>query len=182
MNIEIVNLNVENLRDAPEWPGHPFSCKYCIYWEFPEACIDPVKEKRKDMMRRKSDWVRRVNNEFGNCAKIVYGDGESIGYAQYAPPRHLPNSAGYDSGPPSDDAVLIACLFIPQRQFRGLDIGRQLLHSIIDELRKKGIQAIETFARKDDPENPSGPVELYFRNGFKIHRDDQEFPLMRLDL
>ena len=182
MNIEIANLNVENLKDAPEWPSHPFSCKYCIYWEFPEACIDPVKEKKKDMMRRKLDWVRSVNNEFGNCGKIVYGDGESIGYAQYAPPRHLPNSAGYDSGPPSDDAVLIACLFIPQRQFRGLGIGRQLLHSIIDELRQREKKAIETLARKGNSCNPSGPVELYLRNGFKIHRDDQEFPLMRLDL
>ncbi len=182
MNIEIVNLNVADLKDAPEWPGHSFSCKYCIYWEFPEACIDPVRETKKDMMQRKLKWLQSVNNEFGNCGKIVYGDGESIGYAQYAPPRHLPNSAGYASGLPSDDAVLIACLFIPQRQFRGLGIGRQLLHSIIDELREKGIQAIETFGRKDDPENPSGPVELYLRNGFKIHRDDQEFPLMRLDL
>lgn len=182
MNIEIVNLTEENLMDAPEWSRHPFSCKYCLYWEFPDECIDPASEKKKDMMGRKSEWLRNVNNEFGNCGKIVYGDGQSIGYAQYAPPRHLPNSAGYDSGPPSDDAALIACLFIPQRQFRGLGIGRRFLHSVIDESRKKGIQAIETFGRKGDPENPSGPVEFYVRNGFRIHKDDKEFPLMRLDL
>jgi len=182
VNIEIVNLTEENLMDAPEWSRHPFSCKYCLYWEFPDECIDAASEKKKDMMGRKLEWLRNVNNEFGNCGKIVYGDGESIGYAQYAPPRHLPNSAGYDSGPPSDDAVLISCLFIAQEQFRGAGVGSLLLHSIIDELRVKGIQAVETLGRKGDPENPSGPVEFYLRNGFRVHKDDEEFPLLRLDL
>jgi len=41
MKIELVNLIEENLRDAPEWGSYPFSCKYCIYWEFSEECIDP---------------------------------------------------------------------------------------------------------------------------------------------
>jgi len=56
------------------------------------------------------------------------------------------------------------------------------VHSIIDELRQREKKAIETLARKGNSCNPSGPVERYLRNGFKIHRDDQEFPLMRLDL
>jgi len=176
MNIEIVNLTGENLKDAP------VCCKYCLYWEFPDECIEPAKEQKKDVMRKKLEWLRSVNNEFGNCGKIVYVDGKSIGYAQYAPPRYLPNSLSYDSGPPSDNAVLISCLFILQKDFRKLKLGSKLLHNIIDELRKRGIKAVETFARKRNPENPSGPVEFYLKNGFRIDKDDKEFPLMRLDL
>jgi len=134
------------------------------------------------MLARKLIWLRRTLREFGNCGKILYVDGRGVGYAQYAPPEYLPNSAEYDSGPPSDDAVLIACLFVAQQKFRGSGLGNHLLRSIIDDLRARGDRAVETFARKGDPENPSGPVEFYLRNGFRIHRDDEEFPLMRLDL
>jgi len=182
MSTEILNLTKQTLKDAPEWASHPFSCKYCIYWELPEECIDPAKEERNDMLRKKSGWLQRVNSEWGNCGKIVYLDGQSIGYAQYAPATCLPRSADYDSGPPSDDAVLISCLFIPHKRFRRLGIGSQLLHSIIDELKQRQKKAIETFARKGSPDSPSGPVEFYLRNGFRIHRDDKEFPLMRLEL
>jgi GNAT superfamily N-acetyltransferase len=182
MNIEIVNLTERTLRDAPEWPNHPFSCKYCVYWEYPEECTDPATEQKEEMFVKKLGWLQRVTKAFGACGKLVYGDGEPIGYAQYAPSNYLPGSAGYASGPPSDDAVLISCLFIPKAKFRRLGIGSQLLRSVIDELKKeKKEKAIETFARKGNPGNPSGPMEFYLANGFQIHRDDKEFPLMRLD-
>ena len=182
MNIEIVNLTEENLIDAPEFTGHPFSCKYCIYWEYPKECVYPATEQKEEMFARKLSWVQTTIREFGACGKLLHADGKSIGYAQYAPPNHLPGSVEYDCGPPSDDAVLISCLFITQRQFRGLGFGSQVLHSITDELRERGGKAIETFGRKRNPENPSGPAEFYLRKGFRIHRDDQGFPLMRLDL
>jgi GNAT superfamily N-acetyltransferase len=182
MNIEIVNLTEESLMDAPEWPSHPFGCKYCIYWELPQECLDPAREQKMDMIAKKLGWLRRVNNEWGNCGKMVYLSGQAIGYAQYAPSRYLPRSADYDSGPPSDDAVLISCLFIPEKQFRRLGIGNQLLHSIIDGLKERHQEAVETFARRGSSDNPSGPVELYLTNGFHIYRHDKELPLMRLDL
>jgi GNAT superfamily N-acetyltransferase len=182
MNIEIVNLSEENLVDAPEWSAHPFSCKYCIYWEYPEERVDAASEQQQEMSDKKRAWFRRTLREFGNCGKILYADGRGTGYAQYAPPGRLPNSAEYDAGPPSDDAVFLSCLFIAQPQLRGSGLGSRLLRSIIDDLTARGVTAVETFARKGNPENPSGPVELYLRNGFGIHKDDREFPLMRLEL
>lgn len=183
MNLEIVDLTEENLIVAPEWDNHPFSCKYCIYWEYPEECVDPATEQKQEMLTKKLSWLQTVTKEFGTCAKLVYGDREPIGYAQYAPAHYLPRSASYTSGPPSDDAVLISCLFIPRAELRRLGVGSQLLHSIIRELKKeKKKKAIETFARRGGSDNPSGPLEFYLRNEFRIHRDDEEFPLMRLDL
>ncbi len=182
MKIEVVNLTEENLRGAPEWESHPFSCKYCIYWEFPEECIDPAMERKEDMIRKKLKWLRSTYQDFGNCGKMIYVDGKPAGYAQYAPPGLLPRSADYHSGLPSDDAVLISCLFIPHQEFRGLGLGSRLLQSIINDLRKREIRAVETFARKGKSNSPSGPVEFYLKNRFRIHKDDIEFPLMRLDL
>lgn len=57
-----------------------------------------------------------------------------------------------------------------------------MLRNIIEDLKSRGVRAVETFARKGSPDNPSGPFEFYLKNGFKVLRDDPEFPLMRLDL
>lgn len=181
MKIEIVNLGIENLKDAPEWDSHPFSCKYCIYWEYPEECIDPKREKKKENLQKKIAWLKNTLNKFGNCGKILYVDKKAVGYAQYAPPEFLPNSFRY-SVKPDDDAVLISCLFIVQKEFRRNGLGKKLLQSIIDDLSSRKIKALQTFARKNNPGNPSGPAEFYQKNGFKIHKDDKEFPLMRLEL
>ena len=182
MDIQIVNLNEESLRDAPEWPAHPFSCKYCVYWEYPEVCVDPATERKEELFTKKLTWLRRTLKDFGSCGKLLYVDGRGVGYAQYAPPGYLPNAAEYPAGPPDDNAVLISCLFVAQEQYQGKGLGRQLLRSIVAELRGSGLKAIETFGRKGNPENPSGPAEFYLRNGFRIHKDDKEFPLLRLEL
>ncbi|MFU8796548.1 MAG: GNAT family N-acetyltransferase [Dehalococcoidia bacterium] len=182
MKIEITDLDEEHLKDAPEWSVRPFSCRYCIYWEYPEDSVGPATERKEEMFSRKLAWLRRTLKDFGSCGKLLYIDGKGAGYAQYAPPWYLPNSAQYESGPPGCDAVLLSCLFIAHERLRRSGLGSRLLCSIIDELRAKGARAIETFARRGDPGNPSGPVELYLRNGFRVHNDDKEFPLMRLDL
>jgi len=182
MNIEIVNLTEGNLRDAPEWPAHPYSCKYCIYWEYPANCVDAATEQKEAMLAKKRAWLRRTLKDFGDCGKLLYADGRGVGYAQYAPPEYLPNAAEYPAGPPDINAVLISCLFVAQEEFRRSGLGSRLLVSIIDELRSRGAEAIETFGRKGNPENPSGPADLYLRNGFRTHTDDKEFPLLRLEL
>jgi len=173
MKIKIFDLAEENLKDIPEW----FSCKYCIYWEFPCS----KKEKKEDMLRMKLEWLKNTKKRFGNCGKLIYVDRKCVGYAQYAPPESLPNSKNY-SIKPNKDAVLISCLFISKKESRNLGLGTLLLKSITDELRKEKTKTVETFARKNNPENPSGPVEFYLKNGFKIYKDDKEFPLMRLGL
>jgi len=59
----------------------------------------------------------------------------------------------------------------------------KLLESIILDLKKRGFKAIETFARKGASNNPSGPVKLYFKKGFRIKDEtNPEFPLVRLEL
>ncbi len=182
MKIKILNLTKENLKDTPEWKNHPFSCKYCIYWEFPELCIDPLKEEKQEMFLKKLQWLQKTHKIFGNCGKIAYISNKAVAYAQYAPPELLPNSKNYQAGPPNKDAVLISCLFIPQKEFQHLGIGSQVLQNIIHELKERKIKAIETFARKNNPANPSGPVAFYLKNRFKIIKDDVEFPLLRLAL
>jgi len=181
MKIEIANLTEESLQDAPEWESHPFSCKYCLYWECPPEA-GPATLTRDEALRRKTDWLRRTNALFGHCGKLAYVDGVAAGYAQYAPAELLPVAASYPAGPPSSHAVLISCLFVPQRRFRGLGLASRLLESVLAESRQRGVTAVETFARRGRADNPSGPEGFYLARGFRTLRDDAEFPLLHLDL
>lgn len=181
MKVVIRDLTEENLKDTPKFTGHPFSCKYCVYWEYPEE-FDQAKKVGEELLEKKLEWFKKTRGDFGNCGKILYVDGNAAGYAQYAPPEFLPNSFSYPSGPPSQNAVLISCLFIPGKDFRGLGLGSLLLKTILDELKKREFGAVETFARSGKANNPSGPVEFYLKNGFRIHKNSSEFPLMRLEL
>ncbi len=182
MKFQTAPLTEENLGDAPEWDAQPWSCKYCLYWEYPELLGDPGKEDRTANLEKKLAWIRRVRTEFGDCGRLLYAGGQAVGYAQYAPPRFLPNTRNYPAGPVSHDAVFVACLFFPCRLHRGRGWGSVLLQDVLRELRRRGVSAVETFARVGNAENPSGPVAFYLRHGFEILRDDPEFPLLRLNL
>ena len=96
--------------------------------------------------------------------------------------RFFPTAAEYPAGPVSGDAVFLACLFIPAAEQRERGLGSALLCAILKELRVRGLGAVETFARRGNPENPSGPVEFYLKRGFRVIREDPEFPLLRLEL
>jgi len=66
---------------------------------------------------------------------------------------------------------------------RNKGIGEMLLQNIIEDLRRRGVKAIETFARRGQADNPSGPMAVYVKNGFHIKdNSNPEFPLMRLVL
>jgi hypothetical protein len=57
-----------------------------------------------------------------------------------------------------------------------------MLKDLIVELKSGGFKALETFARKGSAENPSGPLELYLKQNFKVKIDKDDFPLLRLEI
>lgn len=134
---------------------------------------------------KKKEWFIKNLRTFGNCGKIVYEDKTPIGYAQYAPVSHFPQAKSYKSGRPErieDGTVFISCLYIGEEKQRGKGIGMKLLDAVIADLRDRGFKAVETFARRGSANNPSGPIELYLKKGFKIKDEiDLEFPRVRLE-
>ena len=182
MSINISNLAKGNLGSISTWDDYPFSCKYCLYWQCPDEYKRFKNAKKQTLIRKKSLWVQDTKRLFGECGKLLSLNGVPIAYAQFAPPEFLPGSAIYQSASPDYDAVLISCLFIPKLKNRGKGYGTELLENILIDLRARGIGAVETFARKGNPDNPSGPMSFYIKNGFSIVKDDDEFPLLRIDL
>jgi len=185
IEVDIIDITEANLGDIPE------PCRGCVYWEFPEE-FDRAKlektetQKRLGFEEKKREWFVQTLKEFGTCGKIVYYNGKPVAYAQFAPSEQLPNTSHYESQPVGkreEGVVFLSCLYISDKALRGKGIGEALLNNIIDDLKRRGFRAVETFARRGDSNNPSGPLEFYIKNGFIIKdKTNPEFPLMRLFL
>ncbi len=132
----------------------------------------------KEKLRRLSV----VEKAFGNCVKIARLNGVAIGFMQYAPTKYFPRVNSYVSGPPSEGAVFIACLYIMEKDQRRKGYGTVMLEELLKEVSKRGFKAVETFARTYSENNPSGPLAFYIRHGFEILRQKDDFPLIRLTL
>jgi GNAT superfamily N-acetyltransferase len=185
IEIDIVDINESIIKDIPE------PCRKCVYWEFPEDFEKEIsnEDSRKrdaELEVKKKEWFEHVMKEFGTCGKIVFYDDQPVGYAQYAPSTCLPNISAYESKPVGkleEGVVFLSCLYVTDPMLRGRGIGTKLLLNIIETLRRKGFRAIETFARRDQADNPSGPIAFYVKNGFHMKdRTNPDFPLMRMYL
>lgn len=171
--LRIERVNEDNFKEIPN------PCKYCLYWQtsgsFGEEMLKP------EMEQKKREWFNKVNSEFGSCIKTAYLNGTPIGFIQYASAKFFPRVEEYASGPPSEDAVFIACLYLTNKEERGKGLGTIMLENLVAELKERKFEALETFARKNSADNPSGPIKLYLKHNFKIKNDKDDFPLIRLD-
>jgi GNAT superfamily N-acetyltransferase len=167
-------IDEKNFKLVPE------QCRCCLYWQttgpYGESKLEPMNEKEK------KKWLHHVLTDFGSCMKVYCLNNTPIGFVQYALPKFFPRVKEYGSSPADKDAVFIACLYLPNKETRGKGLGTIMLNDLLTELRRRHVKAIETFARKDSTENPSGPLKFYLKHGFAIRSDEDNFPLVRLDL
>ncbi|MFQ5838447.1 MAG: GNAT family N-acetyltransferase, partial [Thermoplasmata archaeon] len=175
----LADLEIRRFADLDELPGSfegLGSCDVCIYWEYPGEFDRGVRDPTL-----KVNWISRVLKEFGNCGLQAVVEGRVVGFIQYAPPGYYGDRfKDYPSGPPSRDSVFISCLYVRDVSQRGRGIGAELLRSAVEELRTRGFGRIEALPRRSSEDNPSGPLELYLKQGFRIVSESDDFPLVRL--
>ncbi len=159
-------------------------CKGCVYWEYPGKC---GKVSSTEGSNLKLQWFERMWKIFGSCGKILYMNDKAVAYCQFAPPHHIENIGEYEKyiHAVSEDSVIITCLYVKEG-YRGNGLGRRILENVIEEIRRKGYKLIETFARDDSSDNPSGPSRFYLANGFEKVAcktwENARFSLLRLKL
>jgi GNAT superfamily N-acetyltransferase len=164
--------------DTPQVHQLALLCGGCVYWELPQDFDQGLTADQARLM--KAEWVGAHGAELP-VGRIALSGGEAIGFIQFGPPELYPRCLEYDSGPVSDDALLITCLFVKPGN-RGSRVAQGLLGQASEVARKLGYAALETFARRGSSNNPSGPLELYEACGFRILRNSSEFPLVRLEI
>jgi GNAT superfamily N-acetyltransferase len=169
-------LAVERVGDLPE------PCCSCALWETAglgapacaPACDRAALEK----------WIAEVRDQWGDAGLIMYDGSEPLGFVKYAPGRFFPRASKMPSGPPDDDAVLLACLHVAP-DVRDAGLGKVLLQAALRDLVSRKEKVLEAYAATgaaDRDRSPLMSVEFLMRQGFKVARPHPLYPLLRLEL
>ncbi len=117
-------------------------------------------------------------------------DGRLLGSIQYGPAHLFPRAAELPAGPPSDDAVLVTCVYLVSTATPWVE--QSLFLAAIGEARDMGAKALETFAYRY-PEGESTyerfvvhrtvfPRDFLADFGFRSVRAQGRVELTRLEL
>ena len=84
---------------------------------------------------------------------------------------------------PEDQVCSIVC-FLIHPDYRRQGITQKILEKIITDYSNTDYDCIEAYPKKgkSSTSNFNGPVELYKRNGFKIHKESDRYYVMRKEL
>ncbi|MBA4370760.1 MAG: hypothetical protein C0418_04195 [Coriobacteriaceae bacterium] len=160
----------------------PDMCVGCVFWESGSR-LEARCGSEQDLARAVA-WAEHVTAEWGEPGRAALEEGEVLGIVKYAPARYFPQARNMPAGPPSDDAVLLACMHIvPEARQHGL--GKLLLHAALRDLVGRGERSVEAYGVASQPDYATSPlvgVEFLLRSGFTVLRPHPDMPLMRLDL
>lgn len=126
----------------------------------------------------KEAWINNVLMTWGNCgftAFVTNGDAGSTAIPAatvfYAPVPYMLGAELLPSGPVSADAVLLSTVHV-SLPYMGLYLEHQLIGAVRIEAKRRGIKAIEAFARMEYPADiEGGIVEAY--GGWRVRNPRQ---------
>ena len=158
----------------------PPPCVECVFWQ-----------SRDGRTTDKGKWAERIEDEWGAWGTLYFAEHDRLlGFIQAAPAEYFPRGQDLPAGPPSDDALLVACAYLVDQGTPW--VMQSLFLSVIGEARDRGVKAIETFAYRY-PEGESGyerffvhrtifPSDFLADFGFYPVRWDGRVALARLEL
>jgi GNAT superfamily N-acetyltransferase len=167
-------LTIERARELPS------PCGTCAFWETAER--HPMHCPDGDDDALLEAWYKTVRSEWGECGRVAYQDGDALGLVKYAPPRYFPQIRNFAAGPPSDDAVLLACMSV-REEARHVGLGKVLLQAMLRDLVTRGEKCVEAYGTTGPADGmPVVTVNFLISQGFQVVRPHAQYPLLRLDL
>ena len=158
----------------------PAVCQTCVWWQ-----------SRDGRTADKERWTEQAQEDWGAWGAFYRDDdGRLLGSIQYGPAHLFPRAAELPAGPPSDDAVLVTCLYLVASA--ALWVEQSLFLAAIGEARDKGAKALEAFSYRY-PEGESAyerflvhrtvfPRDFLGDFGFETVRTQGRVELSRLEL
>jgi hypothetical protein len=166
--MRVVDVTLENL------PSVPTEVLGSVFWEVDEE------EPPVEAAFLKEEWFSSTLLEWGPCGKLLIDEGV-VGFSEYGPPALFPRLARFRCGKVSPDAVYLSyCYMVPKRRGRGG--GSQLVQTVGRELFDRGYRALEAIGDREWEGDWVLPAGFLAASGFGVIREDERFPLMRLDL
>jgi GNAT superfamily N-acetyltransferase len=108
---------------------------------------------------------------------------DGAGFAEYAPATLFPRLRRFPTGAAAaaaDTVYLAYCYVIEGR--RGQGLGSALVREVARAAVDRGYRAVEALGDRAWDGGWVIPVSFLAANGFTVVRDDERFPLLRLDL
>jgi hypothetical protein len=138
-------------------PKAPNVCQGCVWWQ---------SRSSRDVDKKR--WIDRIEEAWGAWGTLYYDDdGRTIGFMQYGPALFFPRGDELPAGPPSEDAVLVACAYLVDASTPW--VMQSLFLAAIGDARDKGARALEAFAYRF-PEGES-MVERFLTHRTVFPRD-----------
>ena len=180
-------FDTDAFADFPWW-----SACHCRFWDDPS---DPEGDSRPERSERYRALVTQLIASRRQQGLLAYRDGRVIGWCNakarlgYTMPRRIAEA-------PAADAELVgsAVCFIVAKAFRGQGIASALLEAACDKFRREGLAIAEGYPTTAPPSGPyaaqtpwtahhhTGPLEMFLKAGFSVHRQHENFAVVRKPL
>jgi GNAT superfamily N-acetyltransferase len=170
MKPQIVDLDLDSLHRMPK------SCFSSVFWELDEdegADLDPFFHKE--------EWFSSTLLEWGPCGKLLLDAEECLGFTQYAPATLFPRLRRFRTGRVSADAPYLSYCFVVEGR-RARRHGEQLVRAVARDCVERGYHGLEAIGDRHFDGGWVLPEAFLARCGFKVIREDERYPLMRLEL
>ena len=184
MSRRVVPLTGEELERLPD------PCRTCLFWELglgprttqPVALLGARASSGRtaDPAIRKQAWATARLHDGHPPGRAVLVDDEVVAYALFGPARQFP-SRPLLVPPPSDDALLLATLWVSAVHREG-GLGRLLVQASIKDAIRFGFRGVEAYGDRRWMERGCLiPAMWLLHEGFEVHREHPRTPLFRLD-
>ena len=174
----------EAFSDFPDWSG----C-YCGFYETAGSSWDAGPDDGPIHRKEKADRIKTGES----TGLLAYVDGKVVGWCNAQPRSSFANMRRYSVviDDASESVGSIMCFLIAPG-YRGKGVCTSLLNSACDVFRSEGLSVAEgyptTSPRKGTSETPwaeanyKGPLSVYLKNGFAIHKQLERFAIVRRKL
>jgi len=152
----------------------------------------------KDLLKRKlfeKDYSKATQKKLavfqdkGGMVKGAFKERKCIGIIFAGDYSLFPKLKSFEVFPPDPKSIFLGCIYVKPAH-RKLGIEKRLLIELEKDLLKKKVASIETIAKRlndeiDEDKFENSPLisfKFLINNGFYLKKNDECYPLLRLDL
>jgi GNAT superfamily N-acetyltransferase len=159
--------------DNPDWSG----C-YCLFYQYRgddwEAATAEQNRKAKEELIARGEAH----------GYLVYLDGDPVGWCHAAPRTSLPGLDSVSEFRCDDDPARVGAIvyFNVAAPYRGQGLAKRLLDAACDGLRADGFAVAEAYPAKiarSAARDYHGRLNMYLNAGFALHRESEQFAIVR---
>src|SRR3989441_4856990 len=195
VEIEVRELGPDLLQDYLQFFDQAFSdfpqwadC-YCGFYDISEADWDATSNAGPEHRAARSALIGDSKAQ----GLLAYIDDRPVGWCNAQPRANFANMRYYTIAvADANEPVGSIMCFLVTPEHRGKGVCTALLNAAVNKFHRDGLQVAEGYPTTNPSkrtweipwaeENYKGPLSIYLKNGFKIHRQLERFAIVRKQL